>query len=202
MEGLLAFPEIPPSRYGPRVGRTDLSAWAEEQAEALLSDLGNRWKHVQGVGECARRVSLILEEEERPYLVAVAYLHDVGYAPVLQHAGLHQLDGARWLRSLGHERLARIVAHHSEARFELTLRGCGAELATYEREESPATDALTYCDLTTGPTGLAMAFEDRLAEVERRYGESDVVAALRQATPHLAAAIARTEQRLCAAGMQ
>jgi HD superfamily phosphodiesterase len=69
-------------------------------------------------------LSPILKGEERPYLVAVvAWLHDIGYAPVLQHTGLHQLDGARWLRSLEYERLARIVAHHSEAGFELTLLG-------------------------------------------------------------------------------
>ncbi len=178
-----------------------LPAWAEEQAAVLLSGIGDRWKHVRGVAECARRVSPILKAEERPHLLAVAYLHDIGYAPALRHTGLHQLDGARWLRSLGYERLARIVAHHSEARFELTLRGGRDELAAYEREESPTTDALTYCDLTTGPTGLAMAFEDRIAEVERRYGEGDVVTGLRQAAPHLAAAIARTEQRLRAAGM-
>jgi hypothetical protein len=179
----------------------ELTRWAEAQASALLSGMGDRWKHVHGVAECARQVSPILKAEERPHLVAVAYLHDIGYALALQHTGLHQLDGARWLRSLGHERLARIVAHHSEARFELTLRGGGDQLAAYEREESPTTDALTYCDLTTGPTGLAMAFEDRIAEVERRYGEGDVVTGLRQAAPHLAAAIARTEQRLRAAGM-
>jgi hypothetical protein len=68
-------------------------------------------------------LSPILKGEEHPYLVAVAWLHDIGYAPVLQHTGLHQLDGARWLRSLEYERLARIVAHHSEAGFELTLLG-------------------------------------------------------------------------------
>jgi hypothetical protein len=179
----------------------ELVRWAEAEASALLSDMGDRWKHVCGVAECARWVSPILKAEERPYLVAIAYLHDVGYAPALQRTGLHQLDGARWLRSLGHERLARIVAHHSEARFELTLRGGGDQLAAYEREESPTTDALAYCDLTTGPTGVAMAFEDRIAEVERRYGEGDVVTGLRQAAPHLAAAIARTEQRLRAAGV-
>lgn len=180
----------------------ELVPWAEAQATALLSGMGDRWKHVRGVAECAQWVSPILEVEERPFLVAVAWLHDIGYAPALQRTGLHQLDGARWLRSLGHKRLARIVAHHSEAHFELTLRGGGEELASYEREESPTTDALTYCDLTTGPTGLAVSFDDRIAEVERRYGEGDVVTGLRQAAPHLAAAITRTEQRLRATGLR
>jgi hypothetical protein len=140
--------------------------------------------------------SAVLDQEDRPYLVAAAYLHDIGYAPNLQRTGLHQLDGARYLRSLGPERLACLVAHHSEAWFEIRLRGFGDELAAYKREESWISDALTYCDLTTGPTGLPMTFEDRVTEVEQRYGEGDIVDALRQATPYLLDAIERTEDRL------
>jgi HD domain len=170
--------------------------WAAAEAERLLSSLGDRWKHVRAVGECALEVSAVLDQEDRPYLVAAAYLHDIGYAPDLQRTGLHQLDGARYIRSLGSERLARLVAHHSEARFEIRLRGFATELAAYEREQSWVSDALTYCDMTTGPTGLPMRFEDRIAEVEQRYGEGEIVDALRQATPYLRGAVARTKDRL------
>ena len=173
-----------------------LEEWAAAEAERLLSPLGDRWKHVRAVGERAREVSAVLDQKDRPYLVAAAYLHDIGYVPELERTGLHQLDGARYLRSLGAERLACLVAHHSEARFEIRLRGFGDELAAYKREESWISDALTYCDLTTGPTGLPMTFEDRVAEVEQRYGEGEIVDALRQATPYLLAAIERTEDRL------
>jgi HD domain len=173
-----------------------LEEWAAAEAERLLSPLGDRWKHVRAVGDCARRVSAILDQEDRRYLVAAAYLHDIGYVPGLHRTSLHQLDGARYIRSLGAERLARLVAHHSEARFEIRLRGFATELAAYEREQSWVSDALTYCDLTTGPTGLPMTFEDRIAEVEQRYGEGEIVDALRQATPYLRGAIARTENRL------
>jgi hypothetical protein len=173
-----------------------LEEWAASEAGRLLSPLGDRWNHVRAVGECAREVSAVLDQEDRPYLVAAAYVHDIGYAPDLQRTGLHQLDGACHLRSLGAERLARLVAHHSEARFEIRLRGFAAELATYEREQSRVSDALTYCDLTTGPTGLPMTFEDRVAEVEQRYGDGEIVEALRQATPYLLGAIERTEDRL------
>jgi hypothetical protein len=173
-----------------------LEEWAAAEAERLLSPLGDRWKHVRAVGERAHEVSAVLDQEDRPYLVAAAYLHDIGYAPELQRTGLHQLDGARFLRSLGAERLARLVAHHSEARFEIRLRGFGSELAAYKREESRVSDALTYCDLTTGPTGLPMRFEDRVAEVEQRYGDGEIVDALRQATPYLVGAIERTNDRL------
>jgi hypothetical protein len=173
-----------------------LEEWAAAEAERLLSPLADRWKHVRAVGKCAREVSAVLDQEDRPYLVAAAFLHDIGYAPGLQRTGLHQLDGARYLRSLGAERLARLVAHHSEAQFEIQLRGFGEELTYYKREESWVSDALTYCDLTTGPTGLPMTFEDRATEVEQRYGEGEIVDALRQATPYLLGAIERTESRL------
>ena len=173
-----------------------LEDWAATEAERLLSPLGDRWSHVRAVGERAGDVGAILDQEDRHYLVAAAYLHDIGYTPDLQRTGLHQLDGARYLRSLGVERLACLVAHHSEARFEIRLRGFGEELAAYKREESWVSDALTYCDLTTGPTGRPMTFEDRVAEVEQRYGAGEIVDALRQATPYLLGAIERTEDRL------
>jgi HD superfamily phosphodiesterase len=85
-----------------------LEEWATDEAERLLSPLGDRWKHVRAVGERARSVAAILDYEDRHDLVAAAYLHDIGYAPDLQRTGLHQLDGARYIRSLGAERLARL----------------------------------------------------------------------------------------------
>jgi HD domain-containing protein len=173
-----------------------LEEWAAAEAERLLSPLGDRWEHVRAVGECAREVGAILDQEDRHHLIAAAYLHDIGYAPGLQRTGLHQLDGARYIRSLGAERLARLIAHHSEARFEIRLRGFATELAAYEREQSWVSDALTYGDLTTGPTGLPMTFEDRVAEVEQRYGDGEIVEALRQATPYLVSAVERTKDRL------
>ena len=173
-----------------------LEEWAASKAERLLSPLGDRWKHVRAVGELARSLAAILDPEDGQCLVAAAYLHDIGYAPDLQRSGLHQLDGARYIRCLGAERLARLIAYHSEARFEIRLRGFGEELAAYNREESWVSDALTYCDLTTGPTGQRMTFEDRIVEVEQRYGEGEIVDALREATPYLKGAIERTKNRL------
>src|SRR5688500_6481356 len=101
----------------------NLEEGAASETAHLLSPLGARWKHVQAVGERASSVAAICDREDRDYLVAAAYLHDVGYAPDLHWTGLHQLDGARYLRSRRAERLARLVAHHSEARFEIQLRG-------------------------------------------------------------------------------
>jgi HD superfamily phosphodiesterase len=92
------------------VDPSDLPAWAEQQAAEYLSPLGNRWLHTQGVVAQALRVSVILDPADQPYLVAAAWLHDVGYSPRLHQTGFHPIDGARWLRSQGAERLARLVS--------------------------------------------------------------------------------------------
>jgi HD superfamily phosphodiesterase len=165
-------------------------------AEQLLAPLGDRWRHARAVGHRAQEVNWILSDLDRRFLVAAAYLHDVGYAPSLRRTGLHQLDGAHYVRSLGQERLASLIAHHSESRFEVQLRGFRHELDLYDREESWTADALTYCDLTTGPLGQPMTLEERIAEVEQRYGQGDIVAALWQASPYLTAAVVRTQERL------
>jgi HD superfamily phosphodiesterase len=175
----------------------DLAEWAEEESKRLLAGTGDRWLHVQGVVDQARQVAGILGKSEQAVLLAAAHLHDVGYAEELRGSGAHQLNGAAFLRAAGQERLACIVAHHSEARYELEARGLGSELAAYQREESAVTDALTYCDLLTGPTGIWTTLGDRVADVERRYGDGSlVVDALRKALPALQAAVERTQLRL------
>lgn len=170
---------------------------AAECAERFLKPLGNRWLHVQGVVERARQVSQAFDADDRTSLIAAAYLHDVGYAPELRTTGFHPLDGACYVRTLGYHRVASLVAHHSEACFEARLRGYEAALNAFPRERSAVADALTYCDQTTGPTGVHVSLKERMAEVRARYGETDVVSqALRQSQPYLALAVARTQRRL------
>jgi hypothetical protein len=136
-------------------------------------------------------------------LEAAAYLHDVGYAPALRRTGFHPLDGAWFVADqFGDARLASLVAHHSEARFQARLTGCDQSLAAFPRERSPVADALTYCDQLTGPTGMRVSLRERVASVRERYGDESVVAqATLQARRHLALAIARTARRLRAHGM-
>jgi HD superfamily phosphodiesterase len=97
-----------------------------------------RWRHVCGVGVKAESLSrtISLESRDRDVLVAAGYTHDIGYAPGLKRTGLHQLDGANFIRALGDQHLACLVAHHSEARFEVGIRGYKKELAEYPREET------------------------------------------------------------------
>jgi hypothetical protein len=60
--------------------KTDVSlvSWTAEQAATLLTPLGDRWLHVQGVVEAERWVGKVLDEEDRSYLIAAAYVHDIG----------------------------------------------------------------------------------------------------------------------------
>ena len=128
-----------------------LVAWAAERAKELLLPLGNRWLHVQGVVQRASWVGQTFEEEDCHLLLASAYLHDIGYAPSLRVTGFHPLDGALYVRSCGYERLASLIAHHFEARFEAHLRGCDRLLLEFPHEHSAVADALKYCDATTSP---------------------------------------------------
>ena len=173
--------------------------WSAECAERLLGDLPGRWLHVQGVAEVARRVGVTLPPHDRDVLVAAAYLHDVGYAAVAKDTGFHSLDGARYLRQLGaDERVASLVAHHSCASVEAEHRGLlDALLAEFPLERSAVSDALCYCDMTVGPTGVEIPVVERLADIQRRYGADHVVArAITHATVEVLAAVGRTQRRL------
>jgi len=170
---------------------------AASLAGRLLEPLGSRWQHTQKVAERARRVSVLLDEPERDQLLAEAYLHDIGYAPELVETGAHQIDGARYVRSLGHERLAGLVAHHSCASYEAEARGLRAELDEFPNEDSRLTRLLTYCDMTTGPTGSPMTLDRRLAEIEKRYGPDHFIPlALSQARPTLESHVGWVEAKL------
>jgi hypothetical protein len=176
----------------------DTPRGAAELAGALLPPLGNRWLHTQAVAARAHDVSAAVPEGERDLLVAAAWLHDLGYATELRETGFHPLDGARHLESLGApSRLVRLVAHHSGAVYEAEQRGLSAELAVYEREDSPLLDALIYSDMTTGPAGESFDFDRRMDEILDRYEPGSVVhTAITKARPYLAAAIERTRDRL------
>jgi HD domain-containing protein len=174
-----------------------LQPWAKAEAERLIAPLGDRWLHVQAVADRARRVAAVLSAEDADLLVAAAFLHDVGYAPSLDRLGFHPVDGARFLRAHGQERLACLVAHHSGARFEAEERGLVEELAAFPVEDGPVMDALTFADMTTGPAGQPMTLDERIGEIQRRYSPDDPVhRAILRAHPLLQAAVQRVRTRL------
>lgn len=171
--------------------------WAERCVHALLGDLRPRIDHVLAVGAKARRIAAAFDGVDAEVLVASAYLHDIGYAPALMDTGLHQIDGARWLRSQGHDELAGLVAHHSAAHVELRLRGRMELLEPYRRPARALAAALAYCDITTGPQGQDITLDERIAEVgDRRGRESVVYRALVAARAELEEAVRLTSTRM------
>src|SRR3954465_3555784 len=174
----------------------DLAGWSKLEAERRLAPLGARWAHTQGVVVRAKAMELMAPPADRETLMAAAYLHDIGYADQLRDSGFHPLDGARWLRTCGQERLAGLGAHPTGARFEAEVRGFAAELGEFPEERSMVSDLLAYCDLTTGPDGDEVTFAARLAEIQERYGaESDVARSIEGATSSLAEIVSRVERR-------
>lgn len=87
------------------------------------------------------------------------------------------------------------MAYHSEAEVEARLRGLDAELAHFPRETSAVADALTYSDITTSAVGVPVSFQERIADIFRRYDETSIVAqAMSLAQGTLARVIARMHQ--------
>jgi hypothetical protein len=137
-----------------------------------------RWAHTRGVGLAAESIAHIVDSDA-DLLVCAAWLHDIGYAPGLATTGFHALDGARYLRDV--ERtdplLYRLVAHHSCAAVEARNRGLAEEFAAeFAPVDGLVADALTYCDMTTGPGGQRVSVDERLSEIASRYGDGSIVA--------------------------
>ncbi|MFG6195135.1 HD domain-containing protein [Nonomuraea sp. JJY05] len=167
--------------------------WARDLAKDLLATaLPRRWAHTQGVAERAASLTPILGEETDT-LIAAAYLHDIGYAPDLVDTGFHPLDGARYLRDVvkADDTLCRLVAHHSCAINEALNRNLFDALTSEFDEERPELiEALTYCDMTTGPDGTHLDVAERLAEIHSRYGPEHLVSrSITASTPSILAAV-------------
>jgi len=160
---------------------------ARDVARRLLAEpIPRRWAHSQGVGHKAESVAHLVGDDAAA-LVAAAWMHDIGYSPALVMTGMHQLDGARYLRDVvgADDVICRLVAHHSCAVIEGRNRGLSDQLtAEFPPVEGLLADAITYADMTTTPDGSPVEVEQRLAEILTRYGEGDLVAeSIREASP-------------------
>ena len=175
----------------------DQALWAEELARKLLEvPLPRRWAHVQGVAARARTLAPILDHDAE-LLEAAAWLHDIGYSPYVADTGFHPLDGARYLRDVQHAdgTVCRLVAHHTGAMIEAEERGLADVLASeFEPASQYLVNALIYCDITTSPDGKQVTADQRLAEIQDRYGEGHLVSrSIRRATPQLLSAVRTIE---------
>ncbi|GAA0532604.1 HDIG domain-containing protein [Paractinoplanes ferrugineus] len=169
-------------------------------AHQLLADsIPRRWSHSQGVGHKAESVAALVGGDG-PALVAASWLHDVGYSPDLVVTGMHQLDGARYLRDVARvdDLICRLVAHHSCAFIEARNRGLGDRLADeFAPVEGMLSDAITYADMTTTPDGVPVEVEQRLAEILDRYGPDHLVArSISEAGPLIIGSVQRIKAAL------
>jgi hypothetical protein len=151
----------------------------------------DRRAHSLAVGRKVAEAARLVPGPLRADLVASAVLHDVGYAHV--ETGFHPLDGARYLARVGYSSaVCCLVVHHSASTLEADERGL--DLAVYRefRVEADLTAAhavLWWADMTTGPHGESVTVEERLAEIEDRYGPDDLVTRfIVRARPQLLAA--------------
>lgn len=174
----------------------DQLAGAGDLAERLLKPLGRRWQHTLGVVSRARSVERLLDQHEAEVLIAAAFLHDIGYAPELQDTMYHPLDGARFLRRHGKERLANLVGYHTGALVEAQDLGLERELSQFAEERSLVARLLTYCDLTTSPAGEPVAAAVRLEEIIERYGDAAPARAARRSRPLLLKCVREIEELL------
>lgn len=171
---------------------------ARRLAETLLPSLPERWWHTVGVAGRAVEICHVVPVDDRPALVAAAWLHDVGYAPDAVDTGFHPLDGARLLAARGWPaRVCALVAHHSGARFVADRNGLAVELSGFPVELSSVSDALTYADQTTGPRGERMPITQRIGDMLRRHGPDSVNARVHHLRePYLLAVAHRVERLL------
>ena len=156
---------------------TESPVTAEDLARELLARMPDRLAHTEGVARKAEEAAVVFEPDEAAGLVAAAWLHDIGYSPGLVGIRMHALDGGWFLQSRHYpERVCQLVAHHSGARFEARERGLLSRLEWSFPQPDPALlDALTYADMTTSPRGLPVSFDERIAEILRRYPPDDPV---------------------------
>lgn len=181
-----------------RLQTPQMVAVAADLTRYILDSDPARLAHSQAAARRAEFLTLAVEPECAPLLVAAAWLHDIGYAPGLRGTGFHPIDGARHLQTIGWPpAICNLVAHHSGARFVAKVLRLDRQLEAFPFSEDAVSDALTVADQTTGPHGEAMTVEERMRDMLRRHGpDSPNALAHPLRGPYLRAAAARVAERL------
>ena len=138
----------------------------------LAKDAPQRWDHVKAVAAQSEQFATRVVDGDQ--LTAAAYLHDIGYASELIDIGFHQIDGARYLRSVGcDEALVNLVAHHSAAAVRAELSGLGSLYRDeFPKDESLPHRELHFCDLAVDVDGRVVDIDHRLINLRRRHADN------------------------------
>lgn len=163
---------------------------------SLYSDLTRelseeRQMHCAAVGCKVAAVADLVSPALRADVVTAAILHDIGYAH--RDLGFHAIDGARFLASRGFSAVVvELVARHSASEVEADVRGISRTIFDKFKAKGDldaAHSAIAWADMTTSPTGETVTVEERLDEIQSRYGpESLVTTFIDRARPRLLAA--------------
>ena len=160
-----------PRLVAPRVGLRDSGTWLHWLDEAFRATPVRTW-HSRSVWHravSARRHELHwLSADRMETLELATLLHDIGRALDPDDTEPHGFVGARFLDEVGLTDVAPLVAHHSAAQYEAADRGM-SHLDVWQAD-SQLLAILTYFDRTTAPTGESVTFEERRADIARRYG--------------------------------
>ncbi len=181
-----------------RLQLPQMVAVAADLTRYLLDSDPDRLAHSQAVARRAEFLTLAVQPEYAPLLVAAAWLHDIGYAPGLRDTGFHPIDGARHLQTIGWPpAICNLVAHHSGARFVARILHLDRELEAYPFSQDAVSDALTVADQTIGPKGQAMTLDERMSDMLKRHGpDSPNAKAHPLREPYILAAATRVARRL------
>lgn len=158
----------------------------------LLSGLPpKRQAHSGEVGRKVESVAQLVAPWLRGDLVVAATLHDIGYA--YRVTGFHALDGAQFLASQGFSTVScNLVVQHSASEIEAEVRGIDSrvfEEFAVEFDLEAAHSVIAWADMTTSPAGGTVTVEERLDEIQSRYGpEALVTKFIDRARPRLLAA--------------
>jgi hypothetical protein len=173
-------------------------ATAADLTRHILDSDPARLAHSQAAARRAELLTLAVEPEHAPLLVAAAWLHDIGYAPGLRDTEFHPIDGARHLQTIGWPpTICNLVAHHSGARYIARILHLDRQLEAYPFSQDAVSDALTVADQTTGPHGEAMTVEERIRDMLKRHGpDSPNALAQPQREPYIRDAATRVAERM------
>lgn len=85
---------------------------------------------------------------------------------------------------------------------EASVFGVSSQLAEFVDERTVTRDLLWYLDMTTGPDGHVLSFENRMADVRQRYpNDHYVIRALDLGMPERVAAVERAQTWLTSVGL-